>query len=260
MPDRTSNRKVLLVALVLSLICSAMVAVTTIVLRPMQAQNKWLYKQQNILKVAGLWQPGVSVKKQSGELETQLVDLQIGWFSDAYDPGSYDHFKAAKDPVQSIKLSREQDKAGIGRLANYAPVYMVRDRQGVVKTVVLPIYGYGLWSTLFGFVALDIESATVVGLTFYEHGDTPGLGGEIENPNWLAKWQGKALLDEYGNPVIRLVKGHVDVNDPAAIHQVDSLSGATLTARGVENLVHFWLGADGFGPFLQMLKLLRDEV
>ena len=262
MPARASNKKILLTALILSLVCSALVTITTTLLRPVQEENRLHYKQQNILKAAGLWQPGVPLSQQTQQLEAHLIDLEVDWFAEREDiqADQYDHFKASDDPSQSIALTAEQDLAGIKRRANYAPVYLIRDETGKVDRIVLPIYGYGLWSTLFGFIALDRDMNSVVGLSFYEHADTPGLGGEIENPQWLQQWPGKKIYDDNYQPVIELVRGRVAADSYNAIHQVDGLSGATLTARGVQGLLRFWLGEDGFGPFLYRMRFVVEEL
>jgi Na+-transporting NADH:ubiquinone oxidoreductase subunit C len=93
----------------------------------------------------------------------------------------------------------------------------------------------------------------VKGFTFYEHAETPGLGGEIDNPRWKNSWKGKHVHDKEGNVIIEVIKGQVDTSRPESKHQVDGLSGATLTARGVDHLVKFWLGNNGYGLFLKRL-------
>ena len=120
--------------------------------------------------------------------------------------------------------------------------------------LILPVYGKGLWSTMYGLLALKRDLRTVAGLTFYQHGETPGLGGEIDNPDWQAKWHGKQALDANGRVIIDVIKGQVDATGADAYHQVDGLAGATLTSKGVENLLHYWLGRDGYGPLLERLR------
>ena len=146
-----------------------------------------------------------------------------------------------------------QDLAKISRRENYAIIYLVEDAQGEIDKIILPIHGYGLWSTLYGFIALESDANTVAGLGFYEHGETPGLGGEVDNPRWKASWPGKQGYRD-GQVEVGLVKGAVDSSSADAQWQIDGLAGATLTARGITNLVHFWLGNDGFDPFLNNLK------
>jgi Na+-transporting NADH:ubiquinone oxidoreductase subunit C len=94
----------------------------------------------------------------------------------------------------------------------------------------------------------------VAGIGFYQHAETPGLGGEVDNPLWKAKWVGKKVYDGQGRAILSVIKGEVDANRPQAVHQVDGLSGATLTSRGVNNLVHYWLGEQGFAPLIAHLR------
>jgi Na+-transporting NADH:ubiquinone oxidoreductase subunit C len=132
-------------------------------------------------------------------------------------------------------------------------VYLVNDEAGALDRIILPIRGYGLWSTLYGFVALESDANTIVGLGFYEHAETPGLGGEVDNPSWKAKWSGK-LAYKNGDVAISVLKGAVNPAAADAQWQVDGLSGATLTTKGVHNLVQYWLGDDGFAPLLGNLR------
>ncbi len=254
MRARVTTRKVLFIALLVSLLSSAMVTISTILLRPVQEANRQHYMHLNILKVAGLLQEGVTLEAQLQQLETYLVDLNSGEFREVENPETYDLRKASKDPEKSILLSRTQDIAGIKRRAIYAPIYLTRDDNNRVNSIILPIHGYGLWSTLYGFIALQGDTATVIGVRFYEHAETPGLGGEVDSVRWLKQWNGKKIFDSRWQPKIQLVKGGVDHDDPGAIYQVDALSGATLTNRGIENLLKFWLGDDGFGPFLARVR------
>ena len=143
---------------------------------------------------------------------------------------------------------------GIKRREKYAFVYEVRDDSGQVEQVVLPIYGKGLWSTLYGFIAVDKDGKTVRGITFYQHGETPGLGGEVDNPRWKALWKGKQLFDGSVQSEIEVIKGVVVAGTAKAQYQIDGLSGATITSNGVEQLVRYWVGPDGFGPFLEKLR------
>ena len=98
--------------------------------------------------------------------------------------------------------------------------------------LIMPIEGKGLWSTLYGFLSLDADMNTVRGITFYKHGETPGLGGEVDNPNWKALWNERQAFDADGSVEISVIKGRAGPasEDP---HRVDGLSGATLTSKGV---------------------------
>ena len=247
-----SISKTFAVALALCVVCAVVVSSAAVILRPTQEVNKLLDLKTNILASAGLLEQGVSIEAQFEQISTRVVDLETGRFTDAVDVASYDQRKASKDPALSIALDPKQDPAKIKRRANYATVYLLETEQGIEK-IILPIKGYGLWSTLYGFLALESDLQTVAGIGFYEHTETPGLGGEIDNPRWKAGWVGKQAYRQ-GDVVINVLKGKVDMSREGADYQIDGLAGATLTTRGVDNLVRYWLGDEGFRPLINYLK------
>jgi Na+-transporting NADH:ubiquinone oxidoreductase subunit C len=249
-----STRKTLTVAFSLCIVCSVIVSTAVVMLKPVQEINKTLDRKSNILAAAGMLVEGQSVDEQFSHITTRVVDLRTGKFADeAVDIERYDQRKAAKDPELSDALSSQEDVAKISRREQYAVVYLVEGSESGIEKIILPIRGYGLWSTLYGFIALESDANTIAGLGFYEHAETPGLGGEVDNPRWKAFWPGKQVYRD-GEVHIGLVKGAVDPASVDAAWQIDGLAGATLTARGVTNLVHFWLGENGFEPFLNNLR------
>jgi len=252
--NNDSISKTLLVVLVLCLVCSIVVAGSAVGLKPLQQEQRALDKQRNILAVAGLMQQGMSaddVSKIFAErISARLVDLKTGELLDK-DPTKFNPAQAIKDPQMSLTLEASQDPAGIRRRSNLAEIYLVRDEQKRIQEMVLPIYGNGLWSVMYAFVALSTDGRTIKGITYYDHGETPGLGGEIENPNWRAQFVGKKVLDDNGQPALRVVKGGARPGDMFA---VDGLSGATLTSNGVQHSFDFWMGELGFGPFLKNVR------
>lgn len=266
MSSNDSTGKTLLVAVALCVVCSILVSYAAVALKPEQIANKQLDKNKSILAAAGLLEPGKKVDELFERVEVKIVNLETGeYLTEANaqtdwekaivaDPAGYDQRKAAKIPEQNVVLDPAVDIASIKRQPQYATVYLAKNDQGEVETIVLPVNGYGLWSTLYGFLALKTDLTTVVGLGFYEHAETPGLGGEVDNPKWKSLWPGKKVFNEQGEVVFELAKGSVDPSSPNAQHQVDGLAGATLTSRGVTNLVNYWLGSNGFGPFLEKLK------
>lgn len=244
--------KTLLVAFLVCVVCGVVVATAAVSLRPVQNENKLIDKRMNILQAAGMYEAGVDVNEQFATIERKFVDIDTGDYVDM--PESYDQRKAAKDPKQSVRLSGDVDKASIKSQAKVAEVYLAKDDNGELSRIILPVHGYGLWSTLYGFLALEPDANTVAGLGFYEHAETPGLGGEVDNPKWKALWHGKKLFGEQGEVEIQVVKGTVEANTPNAEHKVDGLAGATLTSNGVNNLLRFWVGENGFGPYLQRMQ------
>lgn len=245
--------KTITVTVLLCVICSVVVSAAAVILKPLQVANKDLDRKSNILAAAGLVDPSKSVDELFAQITTKYVDLDSGRFVDA-PIANYDAQKAAKDPQLGEAVPRASDIASIKYQAKVMPVYLV-ENQGQIEKLILPVHGYGLWSTLYGFLALEGDLNTVVGLGFYSHAETPGLGGEVDNPAWKALWPGKQVYGEdLSDPAIRLIKGSVDASTPEAEHKIDGLSGATLTSIGVTNLVQFWMGENGYAPFLNNLR------
>ncbi|MEM7358902.1 MAG: Na(+)-translocating NADH-quinone reductase subunit C [Pseudomonadota bacterium] len=245
--------KTIAVALVLCLVCSIIVSTAATLLKPRQVANKLLDKKQNILLVSGIEGEGQSVDELFSQIETRVVDLQTGEYTDEVDAEKYDQRKASKEAAYRVELDDDQDIASIGARAKFASVYLVKNGEELDK-IILPVHGYGLWSTMYGFLALEGDATTVSGITFYEHGETPGLGGEIENVKWLASWQGKQLFNAAGDPSLSVIKGLVNPDSSDAAYQIDGLAGATLTSNGVTNLIQYWVGDNAFGPFLDKIK------
>ena len=253
MANQDTIQKTLTVALLLCFVCSVIVSAAAVLLRPMQDANKDQDRKKNILLAAGLYQEGIEIEEQFSVIKARLVDLDTGTFSLEADISSFDQRKSAKDFSRSMALTSDQDQAKISRRENQALVYIV-ESQGEFDKIILPVHGYGLWSTLYGFVALESDLNTIAGLGFYEHGETPGLGGEVDNPRWKAFWPGKQVYKE-GAVAIQLIKGVVDPSGADSPYQVDGLSGATLTSTGVTNLLQFWLGQNGFQSFISNFKI-----
>lgn len=240
----------IIIAGAVCLVCSLLVSVSAVSLRPTQEINKQLDKKKNILKASGLYEEGVDIDKAFESIEEKVVDLETGEYVEVEN---FDQKKASKTPSMSKDI--ENDFAGIKRRSLKASIYLVKENNEVQK-VILPVHGKGLWSTMYGFLALDMKDQnTVKGITYYEHGETPGLGGEIENAKWQQSWVGKKVFDNSGEVSLKVIKGSVNLDNEKAIHQIDGLSGATLTSNGVSNTLKYWLGKDGFGPYLEKLSL-----
>ncbi|MBQ3454431.1 MAG: Na(+)-translocating NADH-quinone reductase subunit C [Thermoguttaceae bacterium] len=253
---KDSILKTFTVATLLCIVCSVLVAMTATGLKPNIEKNALLDKQLNVLRAAGLAAAGEKISAARaaelfGQIEQVVVDLASGTAAPDADPAKVDLAAQLKDPNGSVALAASDDPAGVKRLPNEMVVYLVRGADGALGKVVLPIYGQGLWSVMYGFLTLEGDLKTVADLSFYDHGETPGLGGEISNPSKMGKWSGKSAFDESGKPAVHFVKGTAAPDDP---YQVDGLSGATLTSNGVNRTVDFWLGERGYGRYLATLK------
>lgn len=262
--DKDSMKNILVVALSVCFVCAVVVSGTAVSLKPQQVANKEADRYKNILIAAGLFEEGKTSPSQIEslfeEFEIRLADLEEKrLLTEAevaelgIDPATYDQRKASKNPALSKDLESSEDIASISRRARYSTVYLLQ-RDGELERIVLPVHGYGLWSTMYGFLALEGDMNTVAGITFYEQQETAGLGGEVDNPAWKAVWPGKEIYDGDGDVVLTVAKGAVDPKSSGAEHKIDGLAGATLTSRGVQNLIHYWLGESGFGPLLARMQ------
>jgi len=247
--------KALFMAFAVSLVCALVVSTAAVLLEPYQRANKERDRESRILEIVRRL-PGSEEllgAAATAKIRVEMVELATGRAVRGMDAASYDQRKAAADPGQSIPIPKEQDLAGIRRRAKFAPVTLV-ERQGEIELIILPVYGAGYASTIYGFLALKGDGDTVVALSFFEHAETPGLGAELVSPDWLVKWPGKQVRDEAGAVRIGVVKGRVDPASAGAAHEVDGISGATRTSDGVTNMLRFWLGEHGFGPYLEPIR------
>ena len=267
-----SLEKTIAIAVALCLVCAVLVSFAAVALKPLQIGNKELDMKQNILDVAGLLEQGSDIDKTFEEkIEAKLVDLATGDYVEGINAKDYDQRKAAKDPAQSVAIPKDKDQAHIRIKAKIAKVFLVKEN-GALKSIILPINGYGLWSTMYGFLSLEPDGQTVQSINFYDQAETPGLGGEVVNPNWRALWKGKKVYAESDQPsldkglieeadtgevALSLIKGSVDTSKAGAQYQVDGLAGASLTSTGVTNLIRYWMGKEGFAPYLAKVRTVK---
>ena len=268
-----SLEKTIAIAVSLCLVCAVLVSFAAVALKPLQVGNKADDMKKNILDVAGLLEEGANINKAfSDKIESKIVDLETGEYVENINADEYDQRKAAKDPAQSIAIPKDKDIAHIRIKAKYAKVFLVKEN-GAIKSIILPINGYGLWSTLYGFLSLEADGQTVQSINFYDQQETPGLGGEVVNPKWRALWKGKKVYAEsdqpslekgliseadIGEPALSLIKGTVDTTKAGSEYQVDGLAGATLTSTGVTNLVRYWTSKEGFAPYLKKVRTVKE--
>lgn len=261
---RESIKNTFMVAVVLCLVCSIIVSTLAVGLRDIQQEQKEAFRQQNILTAAGLWNADDNTAEEAKSIyqrsiKAVVVDLELNEVTNRVEAGSKetDPKAAARDSSMHTLVTQlgpdVRDIASIRKREHYATIYEVREG-GQLQTLVIPIRGYGLWSTLWGFIALDMAGSSagpggiiIKGLSYYQHGETPGLGGEVENPLWQAKWPGKQVYDEDWDVRVEVSKSAAKDSE----YEVDALSGATITSNGVTSMLQFWLGEHGFGPYLK---------
>ncbi|MEJ2604334.1 MAG: Na(+)-translocating NADH-quinone reductase subunit C [Gammaproteobacteria bacterium] len=248
----------LVFTLLVAIACSVLVSAAVAWLRPVQERYASIDRDRRVLDAAGLIDAGEQLSDRAvadrfERLEVHLVDLETGRYTGAEEPGDYDYLAAAESETEAVPIPKPEDRARIGRRAPYMPVYLYRD-DGRLERIVLPVYGRGMWSTLKGYLALESDLETVARLSFYEHGETPGIGDVIEKPDWQARWVGKQAYDEEGEPALGVSREALEAEDPARRYRIDAMSGATKTGRGVTGLLQYWLGDDGYGPLIERLR------
>jgi Na+-transporting NADH:ubiquinone oxidoreductase subunit C len=242
--NTSSNGYVMGFAIAICVVISAALAVTANILKPTQDAAAEFDRRKNVMIAAGLvaaddLRPRAELEKlYRDRVEEVVVDTETGKVAEGKTVADVAALKSAADKLR------------------YRVVAIGKAPDGKPETYVVPISGKGLWSTIYGYLALERDLEHVRGVTFYKHGETPGLGGECENPAWCAQWRGKSILDEQHKLVGVIVKkGKVDATIPAEkLHKVDGLSGSTITSNGITRFVKADLTA-----FEKYLAALRSQ-
>jgi len=223
-------------------------------LKPVQLRNQLVEKSRNIIGLTGLAEPGQLLSEDEilaavEQLDIRVLDVNTGLFTNDIDPAEYDARAARNNPELSIAIPAGEDLASIGRREQYVVVYLVWNG-AQLQRVILPVYGQGMWSTLYGYIALEADLNTVAAMTFYEQTETAGLGDQVQNRDWLAKWKGRKVYGGPGDIRFRVASGSVSPGSPAATHQVDAMTGATVTGDAVTQLIRYWFGPHGYAKLI----------
>ena len=249
--------KALVVVFTVALVCSVLVSTATVALKPVQLRNQLIERSRNIVALSGLIPvgdalPNDEILKVVERLDMRVVNLETGEFDASIDPLTFDSRAAANDPELSVAIPTAEDSARLGRRSRFAIAYLVWEADRLQR-IILPIHGQGMWSTLYGYIALEADLNTIAAISFYEQAETAGLGDQVERPDWQVRWQGRRLFDNQGNVRFRVASGTVQEETPAARHQVDGLTGATVTGDAVTRLIQYWFGPHGYGAFLDKM-------
>ncbi|MBV7317180.1 Na(+)-translocating NADH-quinone reductase subunit C [Shewanella sp. NIFS-20-20] len=233
----------------LCLVCSFMITGTAEVLKERKLVKKRDELQRNVLMAANIQLNGQDVREVfASQVTPMLVALDSGEIVPQAQILDFDERMAAINPETSSKPKK--DTAKIRSRADAVRVFEVRDGSGKLDTLVVPIYGKGLWSMMYGYVALESDLNTIRNLVFYEHGETPGIADFVTDPHWLAQFTGKQLFDDKGKVAIKIIKGGAPQGN---VHGIDAVSGATATGRGIQRTFEFWFGKEGFAPYFDKL-------
>ncbi|QIR15574.1 Na(+)-translocating NADH-quinone reductase subunit C [Shewanella aestuarii] len=229
----------------LSLVCSFMITGTAEILKERKLVKKRDEVQQFVLKAADIAIDTDFREVFAARVQPKIVNIESGEFVEQENILDFDERMAAINPDTSRKPKK--DTAKIKTRADIVRIFEVFDESGKLTSVVMPIYGKGLWSMIYGYLAVEPDLNTIKNIVFYEHGETPGIADFVTDPEWNALWQGKKLFDEQGKIAIKVVKGGAKAGD---IHGIDGVSGATRTGLGIQKAVEFWFGVEGYQTFL----------
>lgn len=248
--DKNSVANTLLVAFLVSLGCAILVSSAAVLLKPKQLENRVLFSGvRNVLELIESLHLDISREDAIRQLEVSLIDLDSGAKIEGVDAVIFDQREALKDPEQSVEIPLEYDIAKLNRRTKLAQVYELRQARRL-RYVIVPISGAGMWSTIYGYIAINSDLNTIAAVTFYEHGETPGIGDKIQDNDWLKQWRGRAIYES--NDVLFEVGKRTAPS--ASNYQVDAITGATITSQSTGTMIRYWFGEHGFRPYLARLR------
>lgn len=231
---RQSNLYIVLYAAAITIVCGGALAIASQTLKPLQDANIELERKKNILAtVMELKEGDDVVKLYASRVKESVIDFQgnvkVG-------------MKASQVIIaEQYKLKPEE---------RLLPIYEFRNQTDTTKieNAVMPVYGYGLWNNIWGFVALQSDLNTVQGVKFEHAGETPGLGARITSDDIQVRYKGKKVFEGDKIMSVQMQKGE-GMDYSADPHKVDGMSGATLTGKGVNNML-----TDYFSCYKNYLK------
>lgn len=259
-----SPLKTFLVVLLTAVVCSSFVSAAVVILRPIQMNNKMIEKSRNVVKLTGLVEEGLTPSEEEmlemyRGMDVRILDIDQAIYNEDLDPLTFDPRRAVNNPELGINIPLDQDRAKLGRRSRFAPIYIVVDEGDDLQRLILPVHGTGMWSTIYGYIALESDLNTIAAVTFYEQNETPGLGDQILRPDWQAKWEGRRIYNEVGDLRFAVNHGKVEPGSSIWLYEVDALTGATVTADAVTGIIHYWFGPHGYRDFLDDLREQQDS-
>ncbi len=250
--DNESPAKAILVVTVTALLCSILVSSAAVFLQPLQKAYADIERIRYLVQLSGLVDSDADLSEFAivsayQDVTPRLIDLETGSFDQNLDPQSFEDPDTADELQQLVSIPAELDSARLELRPRWISVYQV-ETDSALPRLIFPIYGQGMWSTIYGYLALEGDLNTIADVVFYEHEETAGIGDQIQRPAWLVGWRGKKLYDEQGQ--LQFDIGSIDVDSPEYDYRVDGIAGATVTVDGVADLVRYWFGPHGYAPFI----------
>ncbi len=219
-------------------VIAIMLSVTAISLGPYQARNMRIEKMQNILSTVAINSDTKNAEALFEKYITQQVVLNSKGEEVSNSIAAFD-----------IDLKKELDKAKTGEADKELFPLFIGNKEGK-SYYIIPVRGKGLWGPIWGYISLEEDMNSIYGVSFGHKSETPGLGAEIETEKFNKQFIGKKILDDSGNFVsVKVVKGGASPDDQ---HEVDAVSGATITSNGVTEMFERTLG--NYVPYFKRKK------
>ncbi|HMO49917.1 MAG TPA: NADH:ubiquinone reductase (Na(+)-transporting) subunit C [Kiritimatiellia bacterium] len=224
---RKDDIRVITFATIICVVCSLVLSATATILKERQDIAVELDRQMNVLKAFG-----VAVVDENGrKLTKEAVDR---FFTENISEVFIDKATGdiVADPDPNVLKREAKERTHESR--TLLPLYVWKEGGEAIKYA-FPTSGMGLWSIIHGYVALDRDLSTIIGVTFYKHGETPGLGGEVSADWFQDQFSGKIIFDAGDLVRLEVVKGAAP---EGSTHQVDGMSGATMTGNGINQFIN----------------------
>ena len=254
--DNDNPIKAILVVMLTALVCSVLVTLTAVKWQPIQQAYQNLDRNRALVEISGLIHETEQLTNSEvisllQKIEARVVNLGTGETDLSHNPKTFDGWLADNNPELSEEIPTELDLAKLKHRSRLVNAYLIIDSEnGQLKRLVLPIYGKGMWSKIFGFIAVENDLNTIAGITFYQQTETAGIGDKILDPNWQKSWRGRKLFDENNTLLHGGDLNRISPSELGALHQIDAISGATVTVDAVKDMVRYWFGPHGYINFL----------
>jgi Na+-transporting NADH:ubiquinone oxidoreductase subunit C len=223
-----SNKKIISFVLIMCFVVAGLLAVMVSVTGPIAKANEAIFNKRAVLKAVEGKLGDKTVADLSNEEVLQIFDTKMEQKIVKTDG---EEVKSGELKAEDIDMAQEKKKAEAER---QLPLFIYDGADG--KNYILAVRGNGLWDEIWGYIALENDLNTIAGATFDHKGETPGLGAEIkDNPQFAKNFIGKKIYDNSGKYVsVKVQKGGAD---PENMYAVDGISGATVTADGVGEML-----------------------
>lgn len=247
-----SNSYIFRFATIMVLAVAALLSAAALLLKPMQDRNIRIEKMQDILSAAGIASSaGNAIELYDKHLVKELTTNLAGEITSVYADNKFEqgNVRAFDLSVREVQKQIEAVRKGTSSDDPLLPVFVIKSKEGAFKYV-FPVRGVGLWGPVWGNIALGDDLETITGVKFDHKAETPGLGAEISTEVFSDQFINKKIFNNDGVFVsVKVVKGAAE-----GYHEVDAISGGTITSNGVSDMIQ--AGLENYLAFIKSYKAL----